>query len=273
VKLKKQKTKTIETMHLADALISPAVAAGGYAVAVSLTALSIRRMKSESSSLLPLTGVLGAFILVAQMVNFSIPGTGSSGHIVGGVLLSVLLGPWAAFLTLTSVIVIQCLLFADGGLLALGCNVVNMAAMSCLVAYPLLYVPLSKRVSRRGGLLALSVITCSVSALLGALGVVADVSLSGIASLPPLTFVSFMLPIHLVIGIMEGIITHLVVSFVRRSRPSLVAESDGQKVGRGGVMVAFAMATLLLLVVALLFSSSEPDGLEWSVQNTMLVNE
>ena len=79
-------------------------------------------------------GVMGAFIFAAQMLNFSIPGTGSSGHIVGGILLASMLGPWAAFLTLSSVIIIQCLVFADGGLMAIGCNIINMAAMSTLVA-------------------------------------------------------------------------------------------------------------------------------------------
>jgi cobalt/nickel transport system permease protein len=262
-------------MHLSDALISPAVAGAGYAVAATLTALSIDKVRRNfSSSYLPFTGVLGAFILVAQMVNFSIPGTGSSGHIVGGVMLSILLGPWAAFLTLTSVIIVQCLLLADGGLMALGCNIINMAAMSCLVAYPLLYAPLAKRISRRGGLMALTVLTCSLSALLGALAVVADTALSGIASLPAATFISFMLPIHLVIGIMEGLITYMVVSFVRRHRPALVTgDASGGDLGKRGVMVAFAVVTLLLLAVAILFSSSNPDGLEWSVQNTTKTDE
>jgi cobalt/nickel transport system permease protein len=261
-------------MHLSDALISPVVGGAGYVVAAALTAYSLKRVKDQPiGGFLPLTGVLGAFILVAQMVNISIPGTGSSGHIVGGVLLSILLGPWTAFLTLTSVIVIQCLIFADGGLLALGCNVVNMAAVSCLVAYPLIYAPLRHRLKSRGGLMALTVVTCSFSALLGSLCVVADTVLSGIASLPTLTFLSFMLPIHLVIGIMEGLVTYLVVSFVRSRRPSLVVADASREDKRRGVVVAFAVATILLLAVALLFSSSNPDGLEWSVENTMTTNQ
>ncbi len=74
-------------------------------------------------------GVMGAFVFAAQMINFAIPGTGSSGHIIGGILLAAVLGPWAAFLTLSSVLLLQCLLFADGGFMALGCNILNMAAL------------------------------------------------------------------------------------------------------------------------------------------------
>ena len=99
-------------------------------------------------------GVMGAFIFAAQMINFSIPGTGSSGHLVGGILLSAILGPWAALITLASVLVIQCLVFADGGFMALGANILNMAALSCLVAYPLLFRPLMKPGASPGRIIA-----------------------------------------------------------------------------------------------------------------------
>ena len=133
-------------MHMSDGLISTPVAAVAAVAAAALIGVAgFKVKKSTRPGIVPLTGVLGAFVFAAQMVNFSIPGTGSSGHIIGGVLLAAFLGPWAAFLALSSVLIIQCLLFADGGLLALGCNIVNMAAMSCLVAYPLVFRPLIGR--------------------------------------------------------------------------------------------------------------------------------
>ena len=112
---------------MADALVSPAVAGVAAVVSVSLLVVAAKKIRKESSdsSVVPLMGVMGAFIFAAQMINFTIPGTGSSGHIVGGILLGAILGPWAALLTLASVLVVQCLIFADGGLMALGCNILT----------------------------------------------------------------------------------------------------------------------------------------------------
>ena len=122
-------------MHMSDALLSAPVAIAADVAAAGLLVAAALRLKKESrENMVPLMGVMGAFVFAAQMVNFAIPGTGSSGHIVGGVLLAALLGPWAGFLTLASVLIIQCLVFADGGLMALGCNIINMGAMTALAA-------------------------------------------------------------------------------------------------------------------------------------------
>ena len=161
-------------------------------------------------------GVMGAFVFAAQMLNFAIPGTGSSGHIVGGILLCAMLGTRAAFVTLSSVIMLQCLLFADGGLLALGCNIINMAAMSCLVAYPAVYRPIAGDGASAGRIFAASILSSVVALELGAVAVVVETSLSGIAQLPPARFLAFMLPIHLLIGLGEGIATGSVLCAVRR---------------------------------------------------------
>ena len=129
---------------MADALVSPAVAGVAGMAAVGLIVTASKKIRSGTDeSVIPLMGVMGAHISAAQMINFAIPGTGSSGHIVGGILLGALLGPWAGFLTLSSVLVVQCLIFADGGLMALGCNILNMAAVSTLVAYPFVYRPIA----------------------------------------------------------------------------------------------------------------------------------
>src|SRR5512139_172829 len=125
-------------MHMADALLSPAVGAGFLTVSGAALALCARTLRTAlDDHKVPLMGVLGAFVFAAQMINFTIPGTGSSGHLGGGLLLAILLGPPAAFLTIASVLVVQAFFFADGGLLALGTNVFNLGVFPCFVGLPL----------------------------------------------------------------------------------------------------------------------------------------
>ena len=115
-------------MHMADALLSSAVAGGMYACSLVAAGYALRKVQQErNDKILPVMGVMGAFVFAVQMLNFTIPGTGSSGHLCGGMLLAAVVGPYAAFLTMIGVLLIQCLLFADGGLLALGANIWHMA--------------------------------------------------------------------------------------------------------------------------------------------------
>ena len=128
-------------MHMADALVAPAVAATMYVCSGGAAGFSVKKVRLESDpKKIPVMGVMGAFVFAAQMINFTIPGTGSSGHLCGGMMLTALLGPYAAFLTMIGVLLIQCLLFADGGLLALGCNIWNMAFYGCFLGYFLLLI-------------------------------------------------------------------------------------------------------------------------------------
>lgn len=259
-------------MHMADALISPAVAATAGAVAVSMIVVAANKVKNSSREGLPsMMGIMGAFVFAAQMINFTIPGTGSSGHIIGGVLLSAILGPWAAFLTLCSVLIVQCLLFADGGLLAIGCNIINMAAMSCLVAYPLVFRPIVRRGFTSRRLMWASVLASVAGLLLGAFLVSVETVLSGVSALPFVTFLSVMIPIHLVIGACEGVATGLVLVFVLRQSPSLIygdAGKPGLSVSshRRRVLIGFAVAALVFAVAFTWIASSDPDGLEWSIE-------
>ncbi|MDE6498803.1 MAG: energy-coupling factor ABC transporter permease [Muribaculaceae bacterium] len=259
-------------MHMSDGLISTpvaAVAAAGAAVLIAVAAAKVK--KSTRSDLVPLTGVLGAFVFAAQMVNFAIPGTGSSGHIIGGVLLAAFLGPWAAFLALTAVLVIQCLVFADGGLLALGCNILNMAATSCLVAYPLVFRPVAGRSPSAPRIMAASVAACVVALELGALLVSAETELSGVTALSTARFLMLMTVIHLAIGMCEGLATGVVLGFVHRTRPALLytATEEGEEPARKVHWRAVAVIALAAIVVGgglSLAASSSPDGLEWSIE-------
>jgi cobalt/nickel transport system permease protein len=208
-------------------------------------------------------GVLGAFIFAAQMINFTIPGTGSSGHMGGGMILTILLGPYAAFLVIASVLVVQCLFFADGGLMALGCNIFNMGFFPAFIAYPLLYRSFVK-INVSGGWACLAAVVAAVAGLqLGAFSVVLETVASGISELPFKTFVLMMLPIHLAIGLVEGLVTAAVVAFAARARPETLAAA-GQQTLRPA-LAGLLLAAVLTGGIASWFASTHPDGLEWSI--------
>ncbi len=258
-------------MHMADALLSTPVAVTASLAAAALICVAGSKVKKNTrEEIIPLMGVMGAFVFAAQMVNFSIPGTGSSGHIVGGVLLAAMLGPWAAFLTLSSVLIIQCLIFADGGLMALGCNIINMAAMSTLVAYPLIFKPIAGMSVSPGRLIGASLAACVVGLELGAVMVTVETSLSGITALPAAKFLLLMTAIHLAIGVGEGLATGAILSFVARTQPDLLSPvprsneiSDRKKMKK--LLIGFAIATIIVGGGIAFLASTDPDGLEWSI--------
>lgn len=259
-------------MHMADALVSPAVAGTLYACSTAVAAYSVKKVRLESDpKKIPLMGVMGAFVFAAQMINFTIPGTGSSGHLCGGMLLSALLGPYAGFLTMIGVLLIQCLLFADGGLLALGCNVWNMAFYGCFVGALLIWKPMMKKGMSKAKMIAASVLGCVLTLQLGAFSVTLETSVSGITELPFATFVAVMQPIHLAIGFVEGLITAAVLVFVYEARPELLycSKMEQEKQNR----FSFKKTLVILAAMAVLIggglslaASSYPDGLEWSIE-------
>ncbi len=255
-------------MHMADALISPAVGGTMWVVSGGLIAFCARKVKQTvRDNLVPLMGVLGAFIFAAQMINFSIPGTGSSGHLGGGLILAVLLGPYAAFLAIASVLTVQAFFFADGGLLALGCNIFNLGFFPAFVAYPLVYRTVAGNRVGTPRNWAAAVAAAVVGLLLGAFGVVAETEASGISELPFRAFAAMMVPIHLAIGVVEGLATAAVVSFVARARPEALhtVPVAGNRRGLLPALAGLGVAAVLLGGVASWFASTHPDGLEWSV--------
>lgn len=254
-------------MHMADALISPAVGGTMWAASVGLAAYSARRIKPEvAERKVPLMAVLGAFVFAAQMINFTIPGTGSSGHLAGGMILAILLGPHAAFLAMFSILAVQALLFADGGLLALGCNVFNMGFWPCFVAYPLIFRKLVGARPGRGRLTAAATLAGVVALQLGAFGVVLQTLLSGISELPFGSFLLLMQPIHLAIGLVEGVVTAALVAFVWEARPELVeaAASAGGPRPLRPVLAVFLAGAVVVGGGLSWFASTLPDGLEYS---------
>lgn len=261
-------------MHMADALLSPAVGMAMNAVSVAAIGVSVAKIKKEEigEKTIPIMGIAGALVFAGQMINFTIPLTGASGHIGGGILLAGLLGGVPAFLSISAVLIIQCLFFADGGLLALGCNIFNIGVIPCLIAYPLVFKPLLKNGADFKRLSVASVISVVIGLELGAFFVVLETLLSGITELPFSTFTALMLPIHLVIGLVEGIVTAAVLCFVYKMRPEIIDSArSGEKIG--GVSVKKVLISLAVLTVVVggglaLLASTNPDGLEWAVSKT-----
>ena len=268
-------------MHMADALLAPAVAATMYAASAVTVGASVKTLKKdENLEKLPTMAVASALVFAGQMINYTIPGTGSSGHLCGGMMLSALLGPQAGFLSMVVILTIQCLFFADGGLLALGANCWNMAFYGCFVGYFLLWKPILRsklfagmgtKAATRIKITLSSVLGCVITLQLGALSVVLETSLSGITELPFGAFVGIMQPIHLAIGLIEGLITSAVLVFVYEARPELLMDVDTSD---AAVQSKYSLKTtmiILAVVVAIvggglsLVASGNPDGLEWSM--------
>jgi cobalt/nickel transport system permease protein len=243
--------------------------------AVSAVAVGYAVKKTAGDKLdekkIPLMGIMGAFVFAGQMINFTIPGTGSSGHIGGGILLAAILGPFPALLTLASVLLIQCLFFADGGLLAYGCNVFNMGVTACVLAYQFIFKPIVKRGMNKKNVTVASVLSVVIGLQAGAFFVVLETFFSGVSELPFGAFVALMLPIHLAIGLVEGIVTAAVLWYVHSARAELLETSiDNTKLPKT-VPVKKVLITFLVLTVIVggglsLFASAYPDGLEWSME-------
>jgi cobalt/nickel transport system permease protein len=270
-------------MHMADALLSPAIGGAMLAVSAGAIGFSVKKISAEKldEKKIPLMGIMGAFVFAGQMINFTIPGTGSSGHIGGGLLLAATLGPWPALIALASVLLIQCLFFADGGLLAFGCNVFNMAVPSCVFAFTFIYKPLVKKSLDKKTITLASLLAVIAGLQLGAFAVVVETTLSGITELPFGVFLLAMQPIHLAIGLGEGLITAAVLCYIHAARPEVLREAIGLEGGGGyapipagpkaapgykKMLVVLGAFTLIVAALLSIYASSFPDGLEWSME-------
>ena len=198
-------------------------AASAAAAGVSLVQLRREELAAPETAKkkLPTMAVMSALVFAGQMINYTIPGTGSSGHLCGGMLLSAMLGPWAGFLSMKR----QACMLLCAGLLALGANVWNMAFYGCFVGYFLIYRPLMRGNLSAGKarlrLTLASVLGCVATLQLGAFSVVLETTLSGITALPLGAFAVLMQPIHLAIGLVEGLITAAVLPLCLAGVPEL----------------------------------------------------
>lgn len=206
-------------MHIPDGFLSPNVWGVAWFLSAGGIGYCIRKTRETlKDKLIPLMGVMSAFIFAAQMLNFPVMG-GTSGHLVGGVLAAVLLGPYAAPVVLTCVLAVQCLIFQDGGLTALGANILNMSLIATLVGY-LVYKIIRRMLAGNKGIIFGSIAGAWFSVVIAAVSCAVELALSGTS---PLKIVlPVMTGVHIIIGIGEGIITSLVLAFVLKVRPDLI---------------------------------------------------
>ena len=257
-------------LHAPDGFFSLPVAIAGYVVVALVIAFSARQTGRQlSERMVPMMGVMGAFIFAAQMINFPVAG-GTSGHLVGGALAAVILGPWAAILVMTAVVGLQALLFQDGGLVVLGINLFNMSIVSVLAGYGVYRAVGFLGLSTRNTIVYGGFAGAWVSVMVAAVAAAFQLALSGTSplqiALPALAGV------HALIGIGEGLITVFALGFILAARPQLLGLSRGeeaepaQQTDRRGIglrrvlAVGYVVAIAVTLIAPL--ASGSPDGLE-----------
>lgn len=242
-------------MHIPDGFLSLLISLICWAITVIVLAAAIARTNSSlEERQVPLMGVMAAFIFAAQLINFPVAG-GTSGHLLGGTLAAITLGPWAGMLVMTAVIAVQGLLFQDGGLLVMGANILNMGLLTSAVGYGLYRSVLSRGRAVRLGIAG---VAAWLSVMAGALATSLEIWLSGNARLD--IILPTMLLWHTLIGVGEALITVTALSFILRTRPDVLGEGSPSTQGGRGWVVA---GLLIALVVALLspWASANPDGL------------
>ena len=247
-------------LHIPDGFLSPAVAALGWVIAGVVLVLAIRRTGRQlGDRMVPMMGVLAAFIFAAQAINFPVA-AGTSGHLIGAALAAIVVGPWASLVVMTVVVGTQALLFQDGGLIALGWNIVNMGALAAFGGYAsyraVIRLAGDHRSARLGGAFA----AAWVSVQAGAIATAFELAASGT------TDINLALPamasVHALIGIGEGLLTVGALTLLMASRPEVLRQAE-EAPGRGqAFFVLAAVALALLLALAAPLASSSPDGLQ-----------
>ncbi len=244
-------------MHIPDGFLSPSVALPLWGVSAGIGGYALRRVSRELTEReTPVIGVVAAGIFAAQMLNFPIAG-GTSGHLIGTALATLLFGPWVAILIMTCVLSLQALIFQDGGLIALGANIFNMGILGALVAYAIDQTLRGIWGDRRWARTAAAFLAGWAAVVMGALATGLELALSGLV--PANVVLPAMGGIHALIGVVEGLITVSAVTFLRTVRGELMVERP--VAGRVPLWVAGLALTLLLTLLAPL-ASSDPDGLE-----------
>ena len=240
-------------MHIPDGFLATPVWAALDTAAVPAVGVLVRRaQRGFDQARTPLLGVMGAFVFAAQMINFPV-GVGTSGHLIGGALLAYTLGPSAAAVTMTAILAIQALVFQDGGILALGANVWNMAVCGTLAAW------LPFRIwggggARRAAVFAGAALSVMVSAVLA----IGELLVSGIRM--PVAVLGISLALFVVSAVLEGAITVAVIRALEAIQPAFVRRPEAGR--RARAVAVLAISAVLLAVVGVLFASTHPDGLE-----------
>jgi cobalt/nickel transport system permease protein len=254
-------------MHIPNAVLDPQLAAATGAVGAAGLVYALRALERRlGERTTVLMGTMAAFVFAAQMVNFPLGPLAVSGHLLGGVLAAVTLGPWGGAVVIAAVLIVQCFLFGDGGLTALGANFVNMGLIGSVVGYAI-YAPLRRAIGGEAGVVFAAMAAAWLSVILAAGAFSVELAASGRRA-DFLRVLSWMALVHAAIGAGEAVITGLVVRFILRTRPDLIYEPDADPAGgRAAGLLQLAAAglgvALAVAVFAAPFASEHPDGLEF----------
>jgi cobalt/nickel transport system permease protein len=248
-------------LHIPDGFLTPLVSAVGWILALIMIAIALRQTRNQlGERQIPMMGVLAAFIFAAQAINFPIA-AGTSGHLLGGALAAIIMGPWAATLIMTAVIAIQSLLFQDGGLLVMGWNILNMGVFTAFTGY--VVYRFTKRLLGRNpvSLIAGGFVAAWLSVEVGAIATAFELAVSGTSPL------SLALPamagVHALIGLGEGVITSAALSLLQVSRPQALEIGETAPGRRGAIFVVTALALAIVVALFSPLASGHPDGLEF----------
>lgn len=257
-------------MHIPDNMLDAKTAIGTGALAVAGLGYALRRCRIElPQKRVPLLGLTAAFVFAAQMINFPIPG-GTSGHLIGSTLVAILLGPSAAVVVLACVLLIQCFMFGDGGVTALGANTFNMGIVAMLAGYTVyrLLVGRNEAMSRR---IMAAVVAGWAATIAAAFFCAAELAISGTA--PWRTLLHAMMWWHMFIGMGEGIITALVISALAGARPELLSVRPASGGGYRELMMYGLLISLAIGMIASPWASGNPDGLDRTAKDLKFTQE
>ena len=255
-------------MHVPDGFINIQVSAATGLLSFGTLWAYIRSAKTLiADKFIALTGMMSALIFVLQMINFPIA-AGTSGHLLGGALAVIVLGPRLGLICLSVVVIIQSLLFADGGLSALGVNVLNMAIVTCATGWVIVKYWLKFIGKNKTSIIAASVVSGIITVVFSSIAFTLEYAIGGTISIPVSSVLVAMISTHFLIGIGEGIITALIVGLLVRVRPDLVYAYDRNDSNTTNVsLYGLFIVLILLLTLITPFASSSPDGLESVAEN------
>lgn len=250
-----------QQLHIPDGFLHNVVSAVCWIVAAVVIAIAVRKAQAKfDERLVPLAGIMAAFIFAAQMINFPVAG-GTSGHMVGAALAFIVLGPWLGMLVMSAVIILQALLFQDGGLVVMGANLIVMGIVPGFIGYQIYQFAVGQTQRIKLGVAAGAAwVSIMAAALVTALLLAFSGTISAAIAIPA------MLGIHALIGIGEALITTAVLTFIMNSRPTLLEQGAADN-GKGNWAVIGLVLALIVVLFAPLASGS-PDGLEWVAEQT-----
>ena len=264
-------------MHIPNAVLDPQIAIATGVIGIAGLAYSLRAVdKQHGERTTVLMGTMSAFVFAAQMVNFTLGPLGVSGHLLGGVLSAVMLGPWAGAVVIAAVLIVQCFLFGDGGLTALGANFLNMGLIGSVVGYAI-YAPIRRAIGGRAGVLVGATLAAWISVILAAGAFSLELSAAGRRA-DFLRVLSMMTLVHAAIGVGEAVITGLVLRFILLTRPDLIYEpsvdsariplANSFQIAAAGLAIALAVGIFLAP-----FASEHPDGLDFVGKTIGFIND